>query len=246
MDWIDKVVIVTGGGTGIGQATCLQLAEQGAKVVINYSRSQLQAEETALQITQNGGQAITIQADVSRQHQVQDMITEVIHTYGRIDGLVNNASITRQLPFADLEQITDDIWDELYNINVKGMFYCAQAVAPWMKKAQQGSIINLGSIAGSTGYGSSLPYAVSKGAVHTLTKSLARALSPHIRVNCIIPGAVDTRWWIGNEDKMKRLTTQLLLERISTPADIASLICAILQQESMTGQLVTVDNGQTL
>ena len=109
MEWIDKVVIVTGGGTGIGQATCLQLAEQGAKVIINYSRSQLQAEETALQITQNGGQAITIQADVSRQHQVQDMITKVIHTYGQIDGLVNNASITRQLPFADLEQITDDI-----------------------------------------------------------------------------------------------------------------------------------------
>jgi len=246
MKMAGQVVIVTGGGTGIGQATSLQLAELGAKVVINYSRSRSEAEETAMHIIQKGGQAIALQADVSQQSQVNDMVEEVIATYGRIDGLVNNASITRQLPFTDLDQITDEIWDELYDTNVKGMFHCAYAVAPWMQKAGQGSIINLGSIAGVTGYGSSLPYAVSKGAVHTLTKSLARALAPHIRVNCIIPGAVDTRWWTGHEDKMHHLTTQLLLERISTPADIASLICAILQQESMTGQCVTADNGQTL
>lgn len=115
-----------------------------------------------------------------------------------------------------------------------------------MKKNKQGAIVNIGSIAGQTGLGSSLPYAVSKAAVHGLTKSLARALAPDIRVNCIVPGAVATRWWAGKEEQMNRLAPNLVLQRISTPEDIASMICAALEQEAMTGQIITVDCGQTL
>src|SRR5437016_612899 len=197
-------------------------------------------------IKEEGGHAIALQADVSRDREVREMIDQIVQQCGAVDLLVNNASITRHIPLDDLEAATEDVWDELYAVNVKGMFYCARAVAPWMKKNKQGAIINVGSIAGLTGAGSSLPYAVSKAAVHGLTKSLARALAPEIRVCSVVPGAVATRWWAGQEEKMQWLSNNVLLQHIATPDDIARLICAVLEQESMTGQIITVDSGQTL
>ncbi|MBD3922497.1 SDR family NAD(P)-dependent oxidoreductase [Paenibacillus sp. PR3] len=245
MELKNKVAIVTGGGTGIGKATSLALAKRGAIVAVNYSRSQTDAEETVQQIIAEGGQAIAIQADVSKDQEVRGMVHAVAEQLGTIDLLVNNASITRHIPMNDLEAVTDDIWDELIDVNVKGMFYSARAVSSYMKN-NGGAIVNVGSIAGTTGLGSSLPYAVSKSAVHGLTKSLARALAPNIRVNCIAPGAVATRWWAGREEQMNRLAPRLLLQSISTPEDIASMICSTLEQEALTGQIITVDSGQTL
>ncbi|NOU91709.1 SDR family NAD(P)-dependent oxidoreductase [Paenibacillus sp. LMG 31456] len=246
MDLKNKVALVTGGGTGIGRATCIALAKRGAAVAVNYSRSKTDADETVEWIINEGGSAFAIRADVSQDSEVKEMVHRIVEQFGPIDLLVNNASITRHIPLDDLEAATDEVWDELYAVNVKGMFYCARAVAPWMKKNKQGAIVNVGSIAGLSGSGSSLPYAVSKAAVHGLTKSLARALAPEIRVCSVAPGAVATRWWEGKEDQMNRLTDNLLLQRISTPDDIAKLICSVLEQESMTGQIITVDNGQTL
>lgn len=246
MDLKNKTALVTGGGTGIGRATSLALAARGVSVAVNYSRSRDDAEETVRLITNGGGRAVAIQADVAKDEEVRAMAEQVVRHFGTVDLLVNNAGITRHIPFDDLEGATEEVWDELYQVNVKGMFFCARAVAPYMRKNQQGAIVNLGSIAGQTGLGSSLPYAVSKAAVHGLTKSLARALSPEIRVNCVVPGAVATRWWAGREEQMKKLAPQMLLQRISTPEDIASLICAALEQEAMTGQMITVDGGQTL
>ncbi|NOU73221.1 SDR family NAD(P)-dependent oxidoreductase [Paenibacillus sp. LMG 31458] len=246
MELKDKVALVTGGGTGIGRATCLALAERGATVAVNYSRSKDDAEETAQIIRTKGGRAIAIQADVSQDKEVSKMVDTLVQQFGTIDLLVNNASITRHIPFDDLEAATEEVWDELYDVNVKGMYFCARAVAPFMKMNKQGAIVNLGSIAGQTGLGSSLPYAVSKAAVHGLTKSLARALAPDIKVNCVAPGAVATRWWTGREEQMNKLAPNLLLQRISAPEDIAKFICAALEQEAMTGQIITVDSGQTL
>ncbi len=246
MNLKNKVALVTGGGTGIGRATCLELAERGAVVVVNYSRSQTDAEETVQIINDKGGRAIAVRADVSQNEEVKDMVDIIVQQFETVDLLVNNAGITKHIPFDDLEAVTDQVWDELYDVNVKGMFHCARAVAPYMKKNKQGAIVNIGSIAGQTGLGSSLPYAVSKAAVHGLTKSLARALAPEIRVCCIAPGAVQTRWWAGKEEDMKRLAPNVLLQRISSSEDIAQMICASLEQESMTGQIITVDSGQTL
>ncbi|UNK18851.1 SDR family NAD(P)-dependent oxidoreductase [Paenibacillus sp. N3/727] len=246
MELTNKVALVTGGGTGIGRATSLELAKRGATVIVNYSRSQSDADETVRWINSEGGRAIAIQADVSRDEEIRTMIRTTIQHFGTVDLLVNNASITKHIPMDDLETATEEVWDELFDVNVKGMFYCARAVAPFMKKNQKGAIVNLGSIAGQTGLGSSLPYAVSKSAVHGLTKSLARALAPDIRVNCIVPGAVATRWWAGREVQMSRLAPHLPLQRISTPEDIAAMICTALEQEAMTGQIITVDSGQTL
>lgn len=246
MDLQNTVALVTGGGTGIGRATCLALARRGATIAVNYSRSQAEANETVHLINHEGGRAIALQADVSQDRDVRAMVEAIVGQFGSIDLLVNNASITRHIPLDHLEVATEDVWDELYAVNVKGMFYCARAVAPVMKDKKRGAIVNVGSIAGLTGVGSSLPYAVSKAAVHGLTKSLAHALAPEIRVCCVVPGAVATRWWAGQEERMEQLSRQVLLQRIATPDDIARVICSTLEQEAMTGQLITVDSGQTL
>ncbi|HEY4386208.1 MAG TPA: SDR family NAD(P)-dependent oxidoreductase [Ktedonobacteraceae bacterium] len=246
MDLKNKVALVTGGGTGIGKATSIALAQRGATVAVNYSRSRAEADETVQLIKSEGGHAIAIQANVAQDEEVRAMAETIVQQFKTIDLLVNNASITRYIALDDLEAVTEDAWDDLYAVNVKGMFYCARAVAPLMKKNKQGAIVNVGSIAGLSGAGSSLPYAVSKAAVHGLTKSLARALAPEIRVCSVAPGGVATRWWAGREEQMERLIGNLPLQRIATAEDVAHLICATLEQEAMTGQIITVDGGQLL
>lgn len=242
----DRVALVTGGGTGVGRAVCIKLAEYGASVVLNYSHSYKEAQETIEKIEASGGTVIAMKADVADDCAVHKMIFETERKYGAIHYLVNNASITEQIELSDLESVTDDVWDKLFSVNIKGMFYCVRAVSPIMKKLKDCSILNMGSIAGITGSGSSLPYAASKAAVHCLTKSLARALAPDIRVNCIAPAAISTRWWAGEEEKMYRLSGNLPLQRISTPEDIAELICSILIQPSMTGQIISPNNGMLI
>ncbi|MGM0923577.1 MAG: SDR family NAD(P)-dependent oxidoreductase [Bacillota bacterium] len=241
-----KVVLITGGGTGVGRAAALKLAAEGAKVVINYSRSEKEAIEAVNEITQLGGTAFAYKANVAIEKEVNDLVSHIVTSFGTVDGLVNNASITAQIAMDDLDAVTDEVWDSLFSVNVKGMFHCVKAVVPYMKIQQSGVIINMGSVARKTGIGSSIPYAATKSAIHTMTRSLAIALAPYIRVNSISPGAVDTRWWSGNEEKMYQLAGNLPLKRISTPEDIAEAILFQLTQESVTGQVFTIDNGQTL
>lgn len=240
------VAVVTGGATGIGRATSEHLAAMGCAVAVVYSRSAAEAADTVATIRARGQDAIAIRADVIKEDQVARMVAEVVEHHGGMDYLINNAGATRQLPFADLELVTDDIWDELFAVNVKGAFNCSRAAAPYLRRHPGSAIVNVGSIAGETGYGSSLPYAVSKAALHGMTRSLARALAPDIRVNCIAPGAVETRWWGGHEAKMRQLAGHLALQRISTPEDIAESIWMLLTARSITGQIVKAENGQTL
>lgn len=241
-----KVAVVTGGATGIGRAISQLLSEQGAQVIIVYSKSALDAENTVHTITSQGGKAIARQVDIRNDSAVRSLMEVIARQFGGIDYLINNAGITAQLPFAELELIDNDVWDTLYATNVKGAFFCARAAASYMKGREACAIVNVGSIAGETGFGSSIPYAVSKAAMHGLTKSLARALAPDIRVNGVMPGAVKTRWWQGNEDKMYALSGQLPLQRISTPEDIADTVLMLLQALSITGQNIKAENGQTL
>ncbi|WP_445494194.1 SDR family NAD(P)-dependent oxidoreductase [Photorhabdus sp. SF281] len=241
-----KTAIVTGGGTGIGRAISIMLAQQGAAVAVIYSQSKLEAQETTESIIRDGGQAIAIKADVADESAVQTMINTVAEKFNGIDYLINNAGITKQLQFDDLESIPDSIWDTILDVNVKGTFHCCRYAAPYLRKRAGSAIVNVGSIAGETGYGSSIPYAVSKSAIHGLTRSLARALAPSIRVNCVAPGAVETRWWKGLEEKMRTLCANLPLERISTPEDVAEITLMLLKAEAMTGQIIKIDSGQTL
>lgn len=239
----NKVVLVTGGATGIGSATCIKLSSLGAKVVVNYSKSFQEAQDTYNQLPNSG---LLYQADISDERQVKEMILACIQKLGKLDYLVNNVGITHQLAMDDFAGATDEIWDKLWDVNVKGTFYCIKAAVPYLKKGEDPAIVNVGSVAGITGLGSSVPYAVTKSAVHGLTKSLAFSLAPDIRINSIAPGAVCTRWWKGNEEKMEALAGNILLKRISTSEDVAETICYTLLQKSLTGQIITVDNGQTM
>lgn len=240
------VAIVTGGGTGIGRAVSMALGQAGYGVVVAWSRSRDGAEDTVRDIAAAGGTAMAVRADVTDEAEVDAMVAEAVDRFGRLDVLVNNAGITRQLPFSHLAAIHTDDWDDLYRTNVKGAFFAARAAAGHLRRQDGAAIINVGSIAGETGHGSSIPYAVSKAAMHGLTKSLARALAPEIRVNGIMPGAVATRWWAGHEEKMHQLAGNLPLERISTPDDIAETVMMLVRSRSMTGQNIKAENGQTL
>lgn len=242
----EKTALVTGGGTGIGRGISVRLAREGMAVAVVYSRSVDEAAETVRTIEAAGGRAAAFRCDIARETQVLDMVGAVLDRFGGLDYVVNNAGITRQLPFADLHAIDDAAWDELFAVNVKGTFSVCRAAAPLLAQRQDPAIVNIGSIAGETGYGSSLPYAVSKAAVHGLTRSLARALAPKIRVNGIAPGMVETRWWAGNEDKMHMLAGQVALNRVASPDEIADIALTLLTAKSMTGQLIRADCGQTL
>lgn len=243
---MEKVALVTGGGTGIGQAISVRLARDNFRVAIIYSKSEKEAFETADRIEKLGGRCEPIRANLAEQDQVERALRDVIKKFGALDWLINNAGATRQLPFEELDRIEDTMWDELFATNVKSVFNLSRAAAPYLSRSKDGSILNTGSIAGETGYGSSLPYAVSKAATHGLTRSLARALAPKVRVNAIAPGAVATRWWAGNEEKMRHLAGRVALGRISTPEEIADSAFMILSSKSMTGQIIRLDNGQTL
>lgn len=242
-----EVAVVTGGATGIGKKVAELLASQGAVSVIVYSKNEAQAHLTVTEIQSQGGQAVAYNCDISKESEVRETFNAIGERFGRIDFLVNNAGATKQLDFADLSAVTEDVWNELFAVNVKGAFNCCKYSLPWLRnEGRRGSVLNVGSIAGHTGYGSSLPYAVTKSAMHGLTKSLAKALAPKIRVNCVAPGAVETKWWRGYEEKLRTLTGNVALNRISTPEDMATLIVAILKSPSMTGQIILAENGQTL
>lgn len=246
MDLRGTVGIVTGGGTGIGRAISLALARQGVAVAIVYSRSAAEAEETVVAIAAEGGRALAVRADVSREDAVRAMVARVVDQFGGIDLLVNSAGTTQYIPLRDLDAVTDAIWDRIFAVNVKGIFYCARAVAPHMRARGRGAIVNITSVAGILGDGSSLPYAVSKAAANGLTRSLARALAPEIRVCAVAPGIVKTRWVAGREEHVERLGKSALLGRTASPEDVAAIVLALLAQDAMTGQTLVVDGGLAL
>jgi 3-oxoacyl-[acyl-carrier protein] reductase len=243
MDLRNRVAIVTGGGTGIGRAVSLALGREGAAVAVNYSRSEAEAEETVQEIVAEGGTAQAVRADVADDSAVQRMVLQVAEHFGGLDLLVNNAGTTRYIPLADLGAVTDEVWEAILAVNLKGAFYCARAAAPHMRARGAGAIVNISSVAGLKGDGSSLPYAVSKAALIGLTRSLARALAPTIRVCSVAPGIVQTRWVAGREEHVQRLSKAALLELTASPEDVAAMVCALLAQDAMTGQTVVVDGG---
>jgi 3-oxoacyl-[acyl-carrier protein] reductase len=246
MQLAGKIAIVTGGGTGIGKATSLALARAGASVGVNFSRSEADAVDTVKEIELLGGRAIAARANVAVPGDVDRMVRGVVSELGGVDVLVNNAGTTRFIDISDLDAITDQIWDDILGVNLKGAFYCARAVAPHMREHGHGAIVNVSSVSGLTGNGSSLPYAVSKAALIGLTKSLARALAPGVRVNSVAPGIVRTRWVAGREEHVRRLGDQSLLGVNASPEDIAAMILSLLENDAITGQTIVVDGGVEL
>ena len=247
-----KVALVTGGSMGVGRATSLALARAGAVVAVNYRQSQAEAEATLAAVQDLGGRGLLVQADVADDAAVRSMVATVERQLGALHILVNNAAITKHVPLADLEGLTDDAWLPIFDTNVRGTFFCARAAAPVMRRAGGGVIVNIGSVAGISGGGSSLAYSASKAAVHTMTLSLARALAPDIRVNCVAPGFIDTDWHARGlgEERAVQLKAQTVartpLGRYCTPDDVAQAILSVIATDFMTGQILVVDGGASL
>ncbi|MFB5660379.1 SDR family NAD(P)-dependent oxidoreductase [Alteribacillus sp. HJP-4] len=242
----NKTAVITGAGTGIGRATALKLAEQGANIVLNYSRSKEEAEKTLREIESFGVKAFTYKADVSKVDEVEAMCKEAVDQFGSIDILINNAGATNFVELDDLDGMLEEYWDNTFNINVKGSFFVSRACAEELKK-NEGCIINITSIAGLNGAGSSMAYAASKAAGISITKSFARVLAPHVRVNSVAPGIVNTRWVDGKDEHIKKFGENTPLGRVADPEDIGSMVLGIIQGgDFVTGQTIVVDGGWTL
>jgi 3-oxoacyl-[acyl-carrier protein] reductase len=249
---VQRVVIITGGGTGVGRAASLKFAALGYSVVVVYSRSQTDAESTVREITDAGGRAIAIQADVANDAECRSLVAETLQAFGRIDVLINCAGTTEFIAFQNLDAVTDDIWERLYKVNVVGAFHCARAVHAAMLEAGGGSIINVSSVAAQLAQGSSIPYCCTKAALDNLTVSLARTFAPKIRVNGIAPGFIAGRWTQnGLGDRYDRIVESyeksLPLGRVCQPEDIADGILSLVHGSALvTGQTLTVDAGMMI
>lgn len=246
-----KTWLVTGAGTGIGRATAMRLAGPDSAVVINYSRSEQAARETAAQCEQRGARVLVLAGDVSRDDDCRAMAEAVNKAFGRLDGLVNNAGTTRFAPAGDLDAVTADDFHAIYAVNVVGTWQMTRACAP-MLRAAKGAVVNVSSASALNGGGSSPAYSASKGALNTLTMGLARSLAPEVRVNAINPGFVETDWHVrglGEErfDAVRKTVAQnTALRSTLVPDDLAQAIVWMLGQPLMTGQNITVDAGSSL
>jgi len=251
-----RIALVTGSGTGLGRSMAVKLAERGAEVIVNYSRSSAEAEECADLCRAAGSQAEVIKADVSTADGCAIM-AEAAGRRGRLDILINNAGITRHArDHGDLDALTKDDFMDVYAVNVAGPFLALQAMKPLLIAAYEQSgrasaVLNTSSIAGVIGIGSSVAYAASKGALNTMTLSLARGLAPQIRVNSVCPGFIGTRWFKDAMDEdayeaqVKAVERSTPLEVASGPDDIADAALFLVSDASrhVTGELLKVDAG---
>ncbi|SRR5579884_507794 len=241
-----KVAVVTGSATGIGRAAALMLAERGCGVVINYTRSEAEAQQTAEEARAFGVPALVHRCDISSDADVRAMMKRTVDELGRLDALICNAGTAFRVPHEDLEGLTDEIWDRILAVNVKGTFYCIRAAAPYMKAQGRGAIAITGAGAGVAGGGSSIAYAASKGALLTMTISLARVLAPEIRINIASPSGVDTRWMprlIGEEAwaQSRARYEASPLRRTTTAEDVAEVLVSLITSADMvTGQNVNI------
>ncbi|SSW62623.1 SDR family NAD(P)-dependent oxidoreductase [Achromobacter agilis] len=253
------VCLVTGAATGIGAATALRFAREGWTVAINNfdHGTRAAAERVAAQCGDAGAQAIVVDADVGDDAACRAMVDAVAAQWGRLDALVNSAGTTRVIPHADLEAIDAGEFERIYRVNLIGMFQMTRAAAPLLRGrpagAASGSVINISSLASLNGTGSSIAYAASKGAVNSLTLSLARTLAPHVRVNAIAPGMVDDgllRRMLG-DDAYARVIDGMRenapLKRVSQPSEVAELAWFLAARApAMTGQVLAIENGLLL
>lgn len=235
-----QVALVTGAGKRVGRSIALALAEAGARVVVNYKASASAAQATVREIEERGSEAVAVRADISQPAEIKRLVAAAQERFGCIDILVNNAGI---FAFYDWEQITEADWDRFMNTNLKAQFFCAQAVAPEMKRRGRGTIVNLASLGGLMVWPAFIPYCVSKAGVIHLTRLLARTLGPEIRVNAVAPGTVQ----FADEEPDKNYIRRAPLKRAGTGEDIARTVFFLCTQaDFITGQVFVVDGGYSL
>jgi 3-oxoacyl-[acyl-carrier protein] reductase len=250
--------VITGSASGLGAATAAILAKSGARIVINYSSSQKEAEQTADLCRTAGGEVVVVQGDVSRDEDCRK-IAAAAAPWGRLDVLVNNAGTTKHVPHDNMDGLSAEDFQHLFGVNTIGPFQMVRAARSLLEAGAKASdrassVVNVSSVAGISGVGSSVAYAASKGALNTMTLSLARALAPLIRVNTVCPGYIDTPWFTkgrGVEGAAKirdAVMSKVPLKRASTAEDVANVVCflALPQSGNMTGEIVRIDAGAHL
>src|SRR6201992_1381534 len=250
--------IITGSASGLGAATAAMLAQGGARIVINYSSSQKEAEETADLCRSAGGDVVVVQGDVSRDEDCRK-IAAAAEPWGGLDILINNAGITKHVPHHDLDGLSAEDFQRLFGVNTIGPFQMIRAARSLLEAGAKASgrasaVVNVSSVAGISGVGSSVAYAASKGAPTTITYALARALAPLIRVNTVCPGYIDTPWFTkgrgeaGAKQVRDSVVAKVPLKLASSADDIAQLVCFLATPASsnMTGEIVRMDAGMHL
>jgi 3-oxoacyl-[acyl-carrier protein] reductase len=249
----ERVAIVTGASSGIGAASARMLAERGARVIVNYAGNAEGANEVVAACRAAGTEAEAVQGDVSDDAACRAVAKAATDRWGRIDVLVNNAGTTVSADARDLDALSAADFRRLHDVNVTGSYQMTRAALPALRESGRGSVVMTSSIAGVVGLGSSIAYAASKGALNTMTLSLARSLAPEVRVNAVCPGFVDSAWWARRHDeetidKMRRRSASAaLLRRTAPPEEVAEAILLFaIGSPSITGQLLVIDNGMTL
>jgi NAD(P)-dependent dehydrogenase (short-subunit alcohol dehydrogenase family) len=250
--------VVTGSASGLGAATASILAKGGGKIVVNYSNSKKEAEETADLCRKAGAEVLVVQGDVSRDEDCRKIVAAAAG-WGKLDILVNNAGTTKHVPHDNLDGLSAEDFQRIYAVNTIGPFQMIRAARSLLEAGAKASsrssaVVNVSSVAGISGGGSSVAYAASKGALNTMTQSLARALAPLIRVNTVCPGYIDTPWFTkGRGDAGAKQVRDMVIARVplksaSTAEEIAQLVCflALPQSGQMTGEFVRMDAGMHL
>jgi 3-oxoacyl-[acyl-carrier protein] reductase len=249
MELKGAVALVTGGNGGLGQRTCHALAKQGVHIAAVYAQSREQAEGVARELASRYQvNAAAFGCDITDGAAIDALIGRVLERFGRLDILVNDAAYNKSVPFADLENLTIELWDKILAVNLTGPLRLIKAVAPVMKAQKQGRIVNISSVAGLGPTGSSIAYAVSKAGLIHLTRCMALALAPETLVNCVAPGLLEGTRATANlrPEHLERATSGALLKKAADKDDCAEMVVAMCRTETMTGQTVVIDAGRIL
>lgn len=238
-----QVVLVTGGGTGLGQAISEHFLARGFRVAATYSRSEAEAKANVEKMRSAGGTVELLHADISIARDVEALVGGVYERFGRLDVVVNNASLTRFVPFQNIQGATEEVWDSIMDVNLKGTFMVSRAMALRMMEGDGGAIVNISSTAGVVPSGSSIAYAVSKAGIIHLTKAMSIALAPKVRVNCVAPALMQTRWWDGHDDAVNTWMRSARFQKAATVEDVAEAVGVLALNASISGQTLVIDQA---
>ncbi len=253
MDVNGKAALITGGATGIGKAAAIRLARQGCSVAVNYSRSVDAAAATVAELEAFGAAAIAVQGNVASDDDCRRMVATTVEAFGRLDVLVNSAGTTVFVDHDDLDGVTAEDFQHLYAVNTVGPFQMMRAAADHLRADGGGDVVNISSVSGVAGVGSSLPYCASKAALNNLTVTMARVLAPEVRVNAVAPGFVTGRWWKEKQSEevhdmvVDALENSVPLQAVCDPDDVAGTVMGFITGNDLaTGQIQVLDGGMLI